>query len=333
MIRLVTHPTGFDHASEGHPERPDRLRAALKGVARWDGPVERVEAQRAHENAVRAVHPDPYVDRIRDGCETGPTWFDADTYAVPASWDAALYAAGGAIQAAEDAADGTPTLCFVRPPGHHATPQKPMGFCLFNNVAIAAHHLTEQALRVGILDIDVHHGNGTQDIFYDREDVLYVSLHQSPWYPGTGAVDETGTGKGQGHTVNLPLPSGTGHVGWLEVLENAAIPVLDAYGPDVILVSAGYDAHTADPLAGLYLVAPTYHACLTAARTITPQIAVFLEGGYDLDAIERSVAATCAGLAGQENPEAEDGPDGKRPWADLRPRLAEAHGDRWPLCD
>jgi acetoin utilization deacetylase AcuC-like enzyme len=221
---------------------------------------------------------------------------DADTYAVTESWEAAIRAAGAgtAAAAALEEGHGEEAFLAVRPPGHHATSTRAMGFCLFNNVAVTAASLTAAGSRVAIVDWDVHHGNGTQDTFFRDGSVLYVSIHEFPFYPGTGWVDELGAGPGSGTTINIPLPAGTAGDVYRAAMAEVAVPALETFGPDWLLVSAGYDAHAADPLADIRLEAADYAAMATALRATVPsgRTVYFLEGGYDLDAVEASVEAT-----------------------------------------
>jgi acetoin utilization deacetylase AcuC-like enzyme len=295
------HPLSLEHDTGNHPEQPARITAIERELERrdWLG-YERELAAPGERRTIEAVHPGTYVDRIAEISAQGGGMLDMDTVASTRSFDAALHSAGAAVRAVEAllAGDADVTFCGLRPPGHHAEPARAMGFCLFNNVAIAARRALDGlgAKRVLILDWDVHHGNGTNDIFYDTDAVLYVSIHQSPLYPGTGSLQENGSGAGAGHTINLPVPPGAGHEVWLSLVEHVIVPVARAYAPDLVLVSAGFDAHRDDPLANCELTAETYAALSGATRALANEVGAplgfVLEGGYDLHALAESVAAT-----------------------------------------
>ncbi len=306
------HPSSLEHDTGGHPERAERIIAIERELESrgWLG-YEREEAPAVQRAVLKAVHPPEYIDAIARVSAQGGGQLDLDTVASSGSFEAALHAAGGAVRAVDALLDGTrgPAFCALRPPGHHAEPAQAMGFCLFNNVAVAARHaLDGHGLeRVLVLDWDVHHGNGTNDIFYASNQVLYVSIHQSPLYPGTGALTDSGTGAGEGYTINLPVPAGSGHEEWLSLVQHVVVPAGRAYAPQLVLISAGFDAHRDDPLASCRLTDETYEAMAATMRAFAEELGVpvviVLEGGYDLGALARSVAATMAASAGGAIPD------------------------------
>lgn len=300
----VTHHSGLEHDTGSlHPERPARLRAAAAGVTDAAVEVEEAQAAPATVEELALVHDPAYVEAIRRFCEAGGGNLDPDTPASRGSWVAALAAAGAGSTAVERLAAGFdgPAFVAVRPPGHHALSDRAMGFCLFNNIAVTAARLRQDGRRVAILDWDVHHGNGTQAMFYDDADIHYVSLHQFPFYPYEGSVSEVGSGPGRGYTVNIPLPAFTAGDVYMEAYEDLAIPTLRAFEPDWVLVSSGFDAHAHDPLAELRLVEHDYARMAAALGSIiSPErVVMFLEGGYHLPAIRDSVSAVVRGLMGE----------------------------------
>ena len=304
MLLVAAAPELDRHdVGPGHPERPARLPAALAGIDAADlrDAVVALDPRRATEAELSLVHPLPYLEALHAFCDAGGGALDPDTVAVPGSWDTALVAAGAVLAAVDGLAAGRGEVAFVaaRPPGHHALRDEPMGFCLINNIAVAAAALAERGERVLVVDWDVHHGNGTQAIFWDDPRVLYVSTHQAPLYPGTGAVTETGGPGAPGLTVNVPLPSGaTGDV-VLRALDDVVAPVVARFAPTWVLVSAGFDAHRADPLAGLELTAGDFADLARRVQAFAPgpgRLALVLEGGYDLEALRLSVGASLAAV-------------------------------------
>jgi acetoin utilization deacetylase AcuC-like enzyme len=273
--------------------------------------LRRLEVQPAPREALARVHEAAYLDLLAATAERPPHHLDADTYVGPGSWHAARRAAGGALAAVDALLDGRAeaTLALGRPPGHHATAGTAMGFCLLNHVAVAARHAQARGLaRVLVVDFDVHHGNGTQDIFYQDGSVLYVSTHQWGIYPGTGAEQETGAGPGAGLTLNVPLPALAGDAALGRAMAELVRPLADRFRPDLVLASAGFDAHFRDPLAMLQATGPGYHALATALLEIAEawaggRLAFVLEGGYDLPALANGVLNVVRALAGE-------GPDG-----------------------
>jgi acetoin utilization deacetylase AcuC-like enzyme len=285
-------------------EVPRRFPAAVAGIdaaERAGLPVERRPFGPAGEDVLMRVHTGRYVERLREISEAGGGYLDPDTALGPGSFEVAALASGAACAAVDSARAGETSFAVVRPPGHHAGAAYAMGFCLFNHASVAAAHARSLGVRrVAVLDWDVHHGNGTQDIFYGDEGVLYLSVHRSPFYPGTGKVEEAGEGEGLGLTVNVPLPGRSGEDVYAEVFAGVLVPVLREYEPGLLIVSAGYDAHGADPLGGMDLEADSFarFAALLSAvcrKAGAPPPAFVLEGGYDLDALARSVAATVRG--------------------------------------
>jgi acetoin utilization deacetylase AcuC-like enzyme len=310
---FLEHPSSLEHDTRGHPEQAARIVAIERELeARdWLG-FERVRSPAVERDVLGAVHPESYIDSIERLAARGGGAIDADTLVSAGSFEAALHAAGGAVRMVETLLDGEAGYGFSahRPPGHHATRSRAMGFCLFNNVAVASRFaLDRRGLeRVMILDWDVHHGNGTNDIFHAEDRVLFVSIHEWPLYPGTGPPDDVGSGDGRGFTINIPVPPGTGDEDYISIVDHVAVPLLHAYRPQLLLISAGYDAHRDDPLADCLLTEETF-AVMTrsmrrAADAVGAPLGCVLEGGYALGALARSVAATMGALSGSLDDEA-----------------------------
>jgi len=330
---VVAGPEAADeHRCAGHPERPDRVRAAIAGVDALDLGADRVDAgpRDASLAELTRVHTRAYLDRLEQTSRAGAGLLDPDTFVSPASWPAALRAAGAGLAAVEALRSGLGEVGFVaaRPPGHHALADRAMGFCLLNNIAVAAAALAADGERVLIVDWDVHHGNGTQASFWDDDRVLYVSTHQAPLYPGTGAVGEVGGPNATGLTVNVPLPAGaTGDV-LRQALESVAAPAVERFGPTWVLVSAGFDAHRDDPLADLALSAGDFAALARVVSGFAPapgRLMLFLEGGYDLPALQSSVTATLAALIGA--PARFEPPTAGGPGGDAVERACRVHAE------
>ncbi|HUF33645.1 MAG TPA: histone deacetylase [Acidimicrobiales bacterium] len=311
-LLLSTSERFADHDNgRGHPERPARLDAVLAGIATAgvDDALIRVVPRPATRSELELAHPPDFLDALARFCEAGGGAIDADTVAVPASWDAAVLAAGAGPDAVErlDRGEADAAFCVVRPPGHHAMPTRAMGFCLVNNIAVTAGVLAERGERVLVLDWDAHHGNGTQAVFYADPRVLYVSLHEFPLFPFTGRLGDTGVGEGAGTTLNLPMPAGlTGDVA-LAALDEVVAPVVEGFAPTWLLVSAGFDGHRADPLTGLGLSSGDFADLTRRSLSFAPpgRRIAFLEGGYDLQALADSAGAFAAALTGADHrPEA-----------------------------
>jgi acetoin utilization deacetylase AcuC-like enzyme len=282
---------------EGHPERPERLLSLMQHLQQTEvwSRLERIQPTSASHDDILAVHTKEHFEFVERVCKAGGGMLDeGDTHAVRASFEVALLAAG-AVNSAIDAVflnDVHAAFCAVRPPGHHAERDKPMGFCFFNNAAVGARYAQRKhgVKRVAILDWDVHHGNGTQHIFEEDQTVFYISLHQYPFYPGTGAREEVGSGDGNGYTLNIPLAAGTGETRYLEAFTSEIIPTLRKFKPELLIISAGFDAHKDDPLGGMRLTEESFVKFTALVKNFAPVVSV-LEGGYSLEAVGRSVEA------------------------------------------
>jgi acetoin utilization deacetylase AcuC-like enzyme len=332
------HSSSLRHDTGAHPERAARMQAIDRVLSArdWLG-FDRVESPPVDRAVLAAVHPADYVASIERVAGAGGGFLDMDTVISQDSFEAALHSAGGAVRMVELLLEGATPCAFSahRPPGHHATRAQAMGFCLFNNIAVAAQHALDGCglERVMILDWDVHHGNGTNDIFRRSADVLFVSIHQSPLYPGTGPAGDVGAGDGRGFTVNLPVPPGSGDDVFCALVDRVAVPLAREFAPQLLLISAGYDAHREDPLGECDMTEEGYAAMTRSMRRVGEEIEApvgcVLEGGYGLEALAHSVAATLAAL---QEPVTDDRPDGSA--GPGVPRLVDAALERlsawWP---
>jgi acetoin utilization deacetylase AcuC-like enzyme len=309
VIQLLADEAMAAHAAPGHPERPERLEAASQGVAdaadALGARLERPVVAPATDADLERIHPAWFIAALEAGATRGRGWIDPDTYVGPGSMAAARLAAGATLAAASAAFRGEASVAFaaVRPPGHHAAEERAAGFCLLNNVAIAAAGLRAAGLaqRIAIVDWDVHHGDGTQAIFDADPDLCYASTHQSPFYPGTGSATERGVGPAIGTKHNVPLPAGSGDDEFSQAWLIQLLPAIEAFAPEAILVSAGYDAHRDDPLAMLEVTESGFGTVAEAVGAVARRlglggVSLCLEGGYDLFALRASVAATVIGL-------------------------------------
>ncbi len=302
-VGFVYDPIVLEHDTGSHPENGSRVTAtmALLGESGVLNQLRRIDARVATPEELGLVHDARYVAAVREAAESGGGWADPDTLITPRSYDVAATVVGGTLAAVDAviAGDVASAFCLVRPPGHHATPVQAMGFCLFNHVAVAAAYARARhgIDRVAIVDFDVHHGNGTQDAFYDDPHVLYVSTHQYPFYPGTGAASESGSGAGRGATVNIPMPHGSGDAEHLRAFDEIVAPVVRRFRPELILVSAGFDAHFADDIAMQQLSVDGYGALTMIVRGLADELCggklmVAQEGGYHLVALPWCVRRT-----------------------------------------
>ena len=306
------HDASLGHAIPGHPERPERIRALEAEMERhaWFGAAV-AEAPLVDRDLLTVVHPERYVAAIEALCARGGGSLDPDTAAVPDTWEAALRGAGGAAALVDELLGGSARtgVSALRPPGHHAEPEQAMGFCFFGNAAVAAERArtAHGVSRVLILDWDVHHGNGTEAIFASDPGVLFVSIHEWPLYPGTGPASYAGEGPGEGYTVNLPVPGGTGDAGFRSCVEHVTVPLIGAWRPELVLISAGFDAHRADPLASCRVTEAGFAGMAAsmrrAAEAVGAPLGLVLEGGYDLGALAGSMAALMPVLAADAAPD------------------------------
>lgn len=340
-IHVVEDTRFRDHRSpRGHPERPERLEAVSRAIAGFGERIAHMDAETVDPEDVLRIHEPDHVALLEQSMSAAPTHLDPDTFVSPESLSVARLAAGSTVALARSVArrEIDTGIAAVRPPGHHAEADRAMGFCLFNNVAVAARALQSQegVGKLLILDWDVHHGNGTQHSFYDDPSVLYVSTHQYPHYPGTGAFGETGSGRGEGSTVNIPMPAECGDEEYVGVLSRILVPVARTFSPEMILVSCGFDAHRADPLASMNLSGDGYREMTRIVRALADdlcgsRLAFVLEGGYAADGLEEGTCAVIDALL-EETVTVATAPDGGAgtPLRSLIDQAATVHAARYP---
>jgi acetoin utilization deacetylase AcuC-like enzyme len=319
---LIIDPVFTEHRNPpGHPERPERLTALIRAVEALPDTVLRFPPCSAEQEWLEAVHSPEHLDRVRGADSESIQSLDPDTYTSTKSNQVARLAAGSAVRLVQliQSRQIAAGFCIARPPGHHATRDRAMGFCLLNHAAIAAEYAKREELagRVAILDFDVHHGNGTQEIFWRRPDILYVSSHQYPHYPGTGALSEAGGGQGEGYTVNFPVPAGHGDDFFIQLYREIALPVLRQFKPEFIIVSAGYDAYNGDPLGGMKMTDKGFGIVTALLKSAADElcqgrILFLLEGGYHLEGLTRGVMATIEAVAGLRRFRTDDTPAGEQ---------------------
>ena len=298
---LIYHPIYLQHdTGVHHPERASRLQAILRKLEKTKliDKLNLVEPEAARVSDVALVHPRDYIISIEEACKSAPANLDPDTVVSKDSFKAGLFAAGGVIRAADLVVkeDADNAFCMVRPPGHHARPSQAMGFCLFNNIAIGARYIQDKynIKHILIIDWDVHHGNGTEEIFYEDPDVFYISLHQYPHYPGTGARESTGDGKGKGFNINIPMKAGSSDAEYIKAFREVIKPKAKDFKPEFILISSGFDGHKDDPLSSINLTEAGYYEITSIVKEIAAQysknrLISILEGGYNLFALANSV--------------------------------------------
>ena len=341
QVGLFDDPVFAEHeAGPGHPEHPARLEAARVGLqeAGLEGELSPRSPRPATREELLAVHTEAHVDLVAATKDRSHR-FDPDTAAGPHSYTAALRAAGAVAGAVDEVLDGEldRAFCIVRPPGHHATSDRASGFCLFNNVAVGAAQALARGLdRVAVVDFDVHHGNGTQQIFWEDPRVLYISSHQFPYYPGTGALDEVGEDEGRGFTVNLPVPAGLGDSDYSRLYRDIVEPAGRSFDPQLVLVSAGFDAHAADPLGGMALTAAGFaelmDVCVAlASGAASGRVVAVLEGGYGLEGLASSVAASVGRLLDRPSPPLPPGADPRT--ESLLTAYRKAQAPFWPVVE
>jgi len=305
MTTQIVYSDNFSkHNDLGHPENSERLNVMIEEIkgAPFYKDLEFVRPEILLEEQLYDIHSERMIEQVKDLSQESKAWIDMDTYVCKSDFETARLAAGGMLKVCKNVINGKANNAFalVRPPGHHATKNRSMGFCLFNNAAIAANEITKLGKKVLIFDWDVHHGNGTQDIFYDRKDVMYQSFHLSPHYPGTGDFNEIGSGDGLGYTINAPLHHGKGNNAVSKILDDIFVPITKQFKPHLIIISSGFDSHHMDPLGGLRLTTDFYGEITARFQKIQPKIVGTLEGGYNLSWIGKCLVSQLGQLTGKQ---------------------------------
>lgn len=324
------------HNDIGHPENANRLKVMMSELKQSYifNELEFIKPELISEEALSSIHSKEMIQQIRELSQNEESWIDMDTYVCKSDYETARLAAGTVVQLSKNVLKGEADNAFalVRPPGHHATQERSMGFCLFNNIALAAHEISKQKKKVLIFDLDVHHGNGTQNIFYDRKDILYQSFHLFPHYPGTGSIEEIGSGIGKGYTINAPLSHGNGEDAISRLLDAIFIPIARQYDPDIILISSGFDSHHADILGGLKLTANYFGNIIARFQEIQTKIVCTLEGGYNLNWIGKCLLSQIGQMV--SNPiDIRDYAQGMGQVEPVISSLKNQLGDYWDLKD
>jgi len=305
MTTQVIYTNEFNrHDNPSHPENARRLNVMIDELEKtpFYGELEILEPKILSDRPLREIHSSRMIQQVKDISQIEDSWIDLDTYVCKGDYEIAKLAAGAMLQACENVLSGKAdnSYALVRPPGHHATIGRSMGFCLFNNIAIAANEIAKKGKKVLIMDFDVHHGNGTQDIHYHRSDIMYQSLHLSPHYPGTGDINEVGIDDGEGYTINSPLSYGNGNDAARTILDEIFLPIAKQFKPDIILFSSGYDSHHSDPLGGLRFTSDFYGEIIKKYQKIQPKIACTIEGGYNLQWIGKCLVSQIAQMMNKQ---------------------------------
>jgi len=335
MTTQIIYTKEFNkHNNPGHPENARRLNVMideLKKTSFYDE-LEIIKPETISDKALKEIHSKRMTQQIKDISQNENSWIDLDTYVCKGDYEIAKLAAGATLQACKNVLSGKAenSYALVRPPGHHATSERSMGFCLFNNAAIAANEITKMGKKVLIMDFDVHHGNGTQYIHYNRKDIMYQSMHLSPHYPGTGDISETGKDEGEGYTINAPMSYGNGNKSATKILDEIFLPVTKQFKPDLILFSAGYDSHHSDLLGGLRFTTDFYAKIIEKYQKIQPKIAITIEGGYNPEWIGKCLVSQVAQMT-NNSVDFKDNTEEKSNVKELVKKLKDEIGKYWKI--